>query len=521
MRRLAFLVIVAVAAGCSSSSNPTGPHSPVPNIQFLTGNHQTDSIFSTLPLILKVKVNNPPHHQFAALQPIVFEAVSTYGNNVEAGIRPVGSSSNFAPALQDTTNGLAEVSVQVVLGFAVGVAHIVVTVPAFGYVDTATFTVTPGRPYAMATAPRDTLVYIGTALTMRSTVADQVNNVLNEPVSYSIAAGSATVSGAVVTPTALGTVSVVASSGALADTTSITAVPHGTLAAMGGQGIQLYHLDGSGASTVSPALRLYATSDLKWSPSGTLLVFDQTFLGGGQCMVSPGGIYTTDLTGAVTMIDSGASGSCDWFASYSRDGSWIYFARDDGYVSTLWRARADGSATDSVPVAPLAVGSQFYVYPSASPDGSQLAFSALVGNYTTSYDLRVATIATGATRTLGVSGFSPTWSPTANQIAYIANGGLSGPIDLINADGTLNRTLATGPYDYGMDWSPDGRYLVARNDSSGYLDVIDVTTGARVSLPYSGSLRWPTWLPTVPTGAGSPQMQRPRDRPTLRAGAQR
>ena len=517
MRCLAFFVVVAVATGCGSSS--TAPHGPVPNIAFVTGNHQTDTILSTLPVILEVKVSNAPHGKFAALQPIVFEALSAPGNNsFQAGVRPVGSPSGFAPVVQDTTNGFAEASVQVVLGFITGVAHVVVSVPAFGYVDTATFTVTPGRPYAMSTSPRDTLIYIGTPLTMHSTVADEVNNVLNEPVSYSITAGSATVSGAIVTPTALGTVSVVASSGTLADTVSITAVPHGTFAAIGGQGVQLYHFDGSGASTFSPALRPDpGTSDLKWSPSGTLLVFDQTFVGGGQCTLGIGGIYTTDLTGAVKTIDSGTSaGYCDEFASYSRDGAWIYFSSESGgFVSTLWRARADGSATEAVPVTALATYSQFATYPSASPDGSQLAFSALV--ITNShpdgvYDLRVVTIATGATISLGVSGFSATWSPTANQIAYIANGGLSGPIALINADGTLNRTLATGPYDFGMDWSPDGRYLVARNDSSGYLDLIDVTTGARVSLPYSGSLRWPTWLPTVPTGAGSRQVQRPRVR---------
>lgn len=523
MRCLAFLVIVAVAAGCGSGS--TAPHAPVPNIEFETGNHQTDTILSTLPVILKVKVNNAPHHQFAALQPILFEGVSTYGNNVQAGIRPVGSSSGFAPALQDTTNGLAEVSVQVVLGFTAGIAHIVVTVPAFGYVDTATFTVTPGHPYAMSTSPSDTLIYIGTPLTMRSTVVDEGNNVRNDPVSYSIAAGSATVSGAVVTPTALGIVSVVASSGPLIDATSITAVPHGTFAAVSVGGAQLFHLDGSGASTVSPAVSPSAASDLKWSPSGTLLVFDQTFVEAAQCILNIGGIYTTDLTGAVKTIDSGTSaGYCDEFASYSRDGAWIYFSSESGgYASTLWRARADGSATEAVSVTPLATYSQFATYPSASPDGSQLAFSALVitaDHPDGIYDLLVVTIATSATISLGVNGFSATWSPTANQIAYIANGGLSGPIALINADGTLNRTLATGPYDFGMDWSPDGKYLVARNDSSGYLDIIEVATGVRVSLPYSGSLRWPTWLPTVPTGAANERVRRPRDRLTPRIGAQ-
>lgn len=267
MRRLAFPIGVAVIVGCGSSS--TGPHGHVPNIEFVTGDHQTDTILSTLPVILEVKVHNAPHGQLAGLQPIVFEALSAGVNGYQAGVRALGSSSGFAPVVQDTTNGLAEASVQVVLGYRVGVAHIVVTVPAFGYVDTATFSVTPGRPYAISTSPGDTLIYIGTPLTMHTTVADQVNDVLKSPVTYTIAGGSATVSGAIVTPTALGAVSVVASSGALADTTSITAVPHGTFAAIGGQGIQLYHLDGSGASTFSPTLSPSATSDLKWSPSGT------------------------------------------------------------------------------------------------------------------------------------------------------------------------------------------------------------------------------------------------------------
>jgi hypothetical protein len=504
MHRLAFVVWVTVVVGCGSSS--TAPPAPGPNIEFVTGNHQTDTILSTLPAILKVKVNNAPHGKFAALQPILFESLS---NGPQAAIKNVGSPYGFVAVLQDTTNGLAEASLQVALGPTAGVARILVTVPAFGFVDTATFTVTPGHPFAISTSPSDTLIYIGTPLTMRSTVVDQGNNVLNDAVSYSIDSGSATVSGSVITPTALGTVSVVASSGRAFDRTSIAAVPHGRLAAVGGQGLQFYSLDGSGASTFPPGLSPFYSSDLKWAPSGTLLVFDQGFVEGALCNSgSLPGVYTTDFNGAIKTVDAGAPGDCDWFASYSRDGSWVYFSRVEGNASTLWRARADGSETDSLPVTPLALWSQ---YPSASPDGSQLAFSAS-GQPSGPYDLQVVSMAAGTARSLGVVGFSATWSPTANQIAYITGGGFTGPIAIINSDGTGNRTLAAGPYDYDMDWSPDGRYLVARNDSSGYLDLIDVTTSVRLSLPYSGSLKWPTWLPTVPTGVSTQRSisRRPR-----------
>ena len=112
------------------------------------------------------------------------------------------------------------------------------------------------------------------------------------------------------------------------------------------------------------------------------------------------------------------------------------------------------------------------------------------------------TISTGASASLGVSGWAPSWSPTSNSIAYIS-GGLYGPLAIINSDGTGNRALSTGVYLNGIDWSPDGKYLIARSSATGYLDVFDVASGTSLQLPYSGSLAGPTWLQTVATGVAS------------------
>jgi Tol biopolymer transport system component len=502
-RQLPLLIVLTATAACADSA--AGPHTRPPNIQFVTGDKQTDTILSTLPLPLLVRINNAPPGKLAAYQVIQFQAAPSI-NAWEAAVEPPGWDTPQSD-VQDTTNGLGEVSVPVILGSTAGPAYLVVTVPAFHYADTAVFTITPGNPWSMRTSPSDTLVYIGTPLTLQSQVYDQALNRRSDSISYHLVSGPATLSGATLTPTALGAVTVSASDGGVSDMVSLTAVPRGAIAMTYGFQIQAYDLDGSGSQLLTPASAPRGgISNTRWAPSGTRIAFDAAFSAGGECG-APTGIYTTDLTGAMATITAPPTGSCDEFPSYSRDGTWIYFSRKNGAVSTLWRVHPDGSAADSLVLATRAT-EDYDTHPSPSPDGTQVAYSALLNEAV--YDLRVVTISTGAVTDLGANGWAAVWSPTSNQIAYIAGSGTTGSIAIINADGTGSRTLATGAYEWGMDWSPDGKYIVARDDGAGYLDVIDATSGATVQLSYTPSGRWPTWDPIVPTGPSSQRLARPR-----------
>jgi Tol biopolymer transport system component len=80
-----------------------------------------------------------------------------------------------------------------------------------------------------------------------------------------------------------------------------------------------------------------------------------------------------------------------------------------------------------------------------------------------------------------------------SQIAYLAP--YTGGINVVNADGTGNRTVTQLGSSYNeeqMAWSPDGQLLLA-TASNGYLELIDVQTGASIALSFSQEMHAPDW----------------------------
>ncbi|HXB23528.1 MAG TPA: hypothetical protein VNV25_02240 [Gemmatimonadaceae bacterium] len=73
-----------------------------------------------------------------------------------------------------------------------------------------------------------------------------------------------------------------------------------------------------------------------------------------------------------------------------------------------------------------------------------------------------------------------------------------GPIHIINADGAGDRTLSPTTYVAPFDWSPDGSWIVATNQATNKIDVINAASGQAVALPYTSGLASPTWEPTAP-----------------------
>jgi Tol biopolymer transport system component len=88
----------------------------------------------------------------------------------------------------------------------------------------------------------------------------------------------------------------------------------------------------------------------------------------------------------------------------------------------------------------------------------------------------------------------PRWSPVGDTIAYVPWNG--GPIHVVAADGTGDRIASSGSRSYGdkgFDWSPDGRWIVARGPQS--LEVIDTKTGMALPLGFATALTEPSWKP--------------------------
>jgi Tol biopolymer transport system component len=115
-----------------------------------------------------------------------------------------------------------------------------------------------------------------------------------------------------------------------------------------------------------------------------------------------------------------------------------------------------------------------------------------------------------------VHGFAPRWAPNSASIAYLAiSQGGGGPIDIIQSDGTGNRVVKANTYDFGLDWSPDGQWLISQNDSTTALDIINVNTGMTLPLPFTNSNTWsPSWGPAsaYPISHADPMATRARPR---------
>ena len=136
-------------------------------------------------------------------------------------------------------------------------------------------------------------------------------------------------------------------------------------------------------------------------------------------------------------------------------------------------------------------------WPSLSPDGSQVVYSAYAGAMESgaTASLMVQTTAPVPPRQLttpepGVEDTMPAWSPNGREIAFTR----IGPKDkcsllLIPAVGGEARTISScrPGWEGGFSWHPDGRHLVTSQTGpkmDGALYTIDLATGAWTRLPY-------------------------------------
>jgi Tol biopolymer transport system component len=65
-------------------------------------------------------------------------------------------------------------------------------------------------------------------------------------------------------------------------------------------------------------------------------------------------------------------------------------------------------------------------------------------------------------------------------------------------DGSEQRIISTPlrTYDPGIDWSPDGKWIVVRPNNAPALDLINVESGLTLPLAFTrGELDLPAWRP--------------------------
>ena len=187
------------------------------------------------------------------------------------------------------------------------------------------------------------------------------------------------------------------------------------------------------------------------------------------------------------------------FALYLGGRSWSYleFSRNKqwlAYVSypegTLWRARSDGTEQLQLTFPPMQVR-----FPRWSTDDTEIAFDAKqAGGMRKSF---VISAQGGNPQPFPEESFSqaiPAWMPDRNAIIYSRAWG-SGNTAFYLFDVRSGRSEKVAGTDslFAPLWSPDGRYLAAKDMASDTLVLVDLKSGARTRL--ADAAEWGVWSP--------------------------
>lgn len=469
---LILLLGAGLLTGCDKSS--TGP-SPFGPLRVVAGADAVDTVLAPLAQALVVEVRQDGQPLEGAV--VRFESVRIDDQNQWGGFTALVAPpdrDSYGSFLADTTDRNGRAFALVKLGIRAGEASIVITVPDIGAVDTAHFTVKAGQPAGVATSPRDTALYVGNHYTPRSSIVDSYQNPVEGTVTYRVVGAAVTVADGVVTGAEPGRSQVIATFEDFADTSNVSVIPEMTLGAIDRGAVIVVNSDGSGYRVLAPSVSDPPPYTTDWSPSGNDLVFDHGY--------GTGPINAVDLDGTIRTISTPE----EWglYPEVSPDGNWVYYSRNIG-AWRLYRVHLDGTGEEEVPMQTPAND----VVPSLSPDGKRLVY-VVVGD-----ELMLLDLATGVSTDLHIAGHSPAWSPTGDRIAYVASNG--GRLHTVSPDGSGDQVVGdpASAYDFGIDWSPDGKWLIARNSYHNVIELIDVESSAVLPLPFTNSYVGPSWKP--------------------------
>jgi TolB protein len=193
-----------------------------------------------------------------------------------------------------------------------------------------------------------------------------------------------------------------------------------------------------------------------WSPDGRKIVFSKC---GGDCQ-SQSGIWTLNVNGSG--LHRLSAGTLDADPSWSPDGATIAFVRAAPWPPAIWLMDADGTNQRQLTTPPNAASQGQDGEPDWSPDGKWIAFAREhephPGPRTLEFrrdiylvrpdgaDLRRLTQLAGQNR-------APAWSPDGKRIVFTSDR-VRQAIYVMNADGSKQRRLTTGPDDVSPDWGP-------------------------------------------------------------------
>lgn len=466
---LAFTVLACIAC----SEGPTDP-AGTPGIRIVSGANVADTIGIRLaqPLVIEVR---RPNGQLARGAQVVLDT-----RRVAEVVRVVlcDSTSFGCPktlVVTDTTDGLGRISVPVFFNNTPGRGVITISAPAFGFVDSATYTIGVGNIDRVRAAATDTALTFGTTATLVGRVTDRVNNVRPEVVTVSASANSAiTLNAAISAVTAqdIGTAWVYFRYDNLVDSTRVRSVPPGRLLAMMSEQVRMVNTDGSAVRTIFSTATIGIGGLPKFDPSRQRVSFENGSAG------LPSKATIVDSTGASRRdIDLIATATWTLTTRLMADGTLLLVARQIANATYyLYRVGTDNSVTEVIALPGLR---SVQGAADISPDGTRIAYTVPAAP-TGLLELRVMDVATGAVTVLENPGTSPRWSRQGDKIAFVSSGGLT----IINPDRSGRRIIMPGVPFNGIAWSPDASYLAAyfENSLGTGMRIVRVSDGASVPL---------------------------------------
>ena len=393
-------------------------------------------------------------------------------------------------------------------GYLAGTFPVRVMAPDLGLSAEVQVTVRPGKPVRIEFWPgRDTAVHAGVTFALAARAVDFWGNVAPGPTPVAISRPHVAewLGDDRVRALAHGRAHLVATYGALRDSAGISVVPPGRLLAQrfisSSEPHALVLLDTDG----------HALRDLpqtEWANNG----LTQYFLPGGDRIVFAdvqtvsSSLFIADTSGARhVLLAPNDSIERMLYPQPTRDGAWIYFtAATRVGTSELWRVRPDGRGASRV----RPPGAQWTQYGpmSPSPAGTHAALIRSYQDGPGGTTLDVLDIVSGELRTLRRDASRARWSPVADEIATFAAG-----LRVVRSDGTEVIAAAVPgqpPFqsfdatDGHVDWSPDGKWLVAcvRGSHAGerYLTLVSRESGELVPLEFTRrhNLCGAAWRPT-------------------------
>jgi len=482
-----FLLIAAifVVTSCGDSSGPSGGR---PGLTLVRGYNLTDTISAKPVTALVVEVRDAQGAIVPQGTIVRFSPVATSYFQSEMMVEELTSTSytNFATG---ETDGAGRAAVLVQMGPIAGPARIAVSVPTLGVEDTARYTVLPGQPSAILITPLDTAIYVGSSYTIHGGVVDRWNNVRADPVVYTATPGVSVSSSGAVTASTIGRYTLTGTAGGASAVIHLSVIPQGTLAALvnGSDGLHIVtvNLDGSGFHDVVRVSDGGIGPRPRWVPGTSTIIYTDYVDGLQQ-------LRTVDANGKVSPFFPSPPATMTHQAepSPSANAPVLYFSAYDSrcsdYAYCLFRSGIDGTNPELLGDV-IAPGDATW-HPSASPDGSKVAF------VTSGLQIKVFDYTTRTVSAWSVVGNYPSWSPDGTQIAYATQYG--GPLHLINADGTNQRVISSGNRSYPespVAWSPDSKWLIAQDFGFGTLDLIEVATGNVLPIVNGAAYISPNW----------------------------